>query len=125
MKRLFSLVVLISMSVWGQQEPQYTQYMFNPTVINPAYAGSLGYGSLFSMYRAQWIGLEGAPRTINLAYHQPIENSHLGIGANLLRDEIGPTSTTLAAVDISYTIAFANESRLVTGRFYPKKWVKS
>jgi type IX secretion system PorP/SprF family membrane protein len=74
MKRLFSLVVLISMSVWGQQEPQYTQYMFNPTVINPAYAGSLGYGSLFSMYRAQWIGLDGAPTTINLAYHQPIEN---------------------------------------------------
>jgi type IX secretion system PorP/SprF family membrane protein len=67
------------------------------------------------MYRAQWIGLEGAPRTMNLGYHQPIENSHLGIGANLLRDEIGPTSTTFAAVDVSYTIAFANESRLAFG----------
>ncbi len=115
MKRLFSLVVLISLSVWGQQEPQYTQYMFNPTAINPAYAGSKDFGSIFSMYRAQWIGLEGAPRTMNLAYHQPIENSHLGIGANLLRDEIGPTSTTFAAVDVSYTIAFANESRLAFG----------
>jgi type IX secretion system PorP/SprF family membrane protein len=39
----------------------------------------------------------------------------LGIGANLLRDEIGPTSTTFAAVDVSYTIAFANESRLAFG----------
>ncbi len=115
MKKLYSLLVLLSISVWGQQEPQYTQYMFNPTVINPAYAGSTGYGSLFSMYRAQWVGLEGAPRTMNLAYHQPIENSHLGIGANLLRDEIGPTSTTFAAVDVSYTIAFANESRLAFG----------
>lgn len=115
MKRLFSLALLISMSVWGQQEPQYTQYMLNPTIINPAYAGSNGYGSLFSIYRAQWLGLEGAPRTMNLAYHQPIENSHLGIGVNLLRDEIGPTSTTFAAVDVSYTIAFANESRLAFG----------
>jgi type IX secretion system PorP/SprF family membrane protein len=115
MKKLYSLLVLLSISVWGQQEPQYTQYMFNPTVINPAYAGSTGYGSLFSMYRAQWVGLEGAPRTMNLGYHQPIENSHLGIGANLLRDEIGPTSTTFAAVDVSYTIAFANESRLAFG----------
>jgi len=115
MKKLYSLLVLLSISVWGQQEPQYTQYMFNPTVINPAYAGSTGYGSFFSMYRAQWIGLEGAPRTMNLGYHQPIENSHLGIGANLLRDEIGPTSTTFAAVDVSYTIAFANESRLAFG----------
>ena len=115
MKKLYSLLVLLSISVWGQQEPQYTQYMFNPTVINPAYAGSTGYGSFFSMYRAQWIGLEGAPRTMNLGYHQPIENSHLGIGVNLLRDEIGPTSTTFAAVDVSYTIAFANESRLAFG----------
>lgn len=115
MKKLYSLLVLVSMSVWGQQEPQYTQYMFNPTVINPGYAGSTGYGSFFSMYRAQWIGLEGAPRTMNLAYHQPIENSHLGLGANILRDEIGPTSTTFAAVDVSYTIAFANESRLAFG----------
>lgn len=115
MKRLFSLVVLISMSVWGQQEPQYTQYMLNPTIINPAYAGSTGYGSLFSIYRAQWLGLDGAPKTMNLAYHQPIENSHIGIGGNILRDEIGPTNTTFAAVDISYTIAFANESRLAFG----------
>ena len=115
MKKLYSLLVLLSISVWGQQEPQYTQYMFNPTVINPAYAGSTGYCSFFSMYRAQWVGLEGAPRTMNLGYHQPIENSHLGIGANLLRDEIGPTSTTFAAVDVSYTIAFANESRLAFG----------
>ncbi len=115
MKKLYSLLVLLSISVWGQQEPQYTQYMFNPTAINPAYAGSMDFGSIFSMYRAQWIGLEGAPRTMNLGYHQPIENSHMGIGANLLRDEIGPTSTTFAAVDVSYTIAFANESRLAFG----------
>ncbi len=115
MKKLYSLFVLLNMSVWGQQEPQYTQYMFNPTVINPAYTGSLGYGALFSLYRAQWIGLEGAPITMNLAYHQPIENSHLGLGMNILRDEIGPTSTTFAAVDVSYTIAFANESRLAFG----------
>lgn len=115
MKKLFSLVVLMSLSVWGQQEPQYTQYMFNPTVINPAYAGSMDYGTIFSMYRAQWLGLEGAPRTLNLAYHQPIENSRLGIGVNLLHDQIGPTNTTFASVDVSYTIVFANESRLAFG----------
>jgi type IX secretion system PorP/SprF family membrane protein len=115
MKKLYILLVVLSTSVWGQQEPQYTQYMFNPTVINPAYAGSTGYGSIFSMYRAQWIGLEGAPRTLNLAYHQPIENSRIGVGFNMLHDQIGPTNTTFAAVDVSYTIVFANESRLAFG----------
>jgi type IX secretion system PorP/SprF family membrane protein len=115
MKKLYILLVVLSTSVWGQQEPQYTQYMFNPTVINPAYAGSTGYGSIFSMYRAQWIGLEGAPRTLNLAYHQPIENSRIGVGFNMLHDQIGPANTTFAAVDVSYTIVFANESRLAFG----------
>lgn len=115
MKKLYSALLLISMSIWGQQEPQYTQYMLNPTVINPAYTGSLGYGSIFSMYRAQWIGLEGAPTTIDLTYHQPIENSRIGIGFNILHDNIGPTSTTFGNVDISYTIAFNDDSRLAFG----------
>lgn len=116
MKRVLHCIFLIlSISVWGQQEPQYTQYMFNPTVINPAYAGSTGYGSIFSMYRAQWIGLEGAPVTMDLTYHQPLENSRLGIGGNILHDEIGPTNTTFASVDISYTIAVSNESRMAFG----------
>jgi type IX secretion system PorP/SprF family membrane protein len=89
--------------------------MYNPSVINPAYSGSLGYGTLFSLYRTQWIGLEGSPKTLNLAYHEPIENSNLGIGGNLLHDEIGPSTTTSFAVDLSYTIAFENESRLAFG----------
>lgn len=99
----------------AQQEPQYTQYMYNPSVINPAYAGSLGYGSLFSLYRTQWIGLEGAPKTLNLSYHQPLENTSLGIGGNIVHDEIGPSTTTNLGLDISYTIAFENQSRLAFG----------
>jgi type IX secretion system PorP/SprF family membrane protein len=114
-KIVYSLLLLVSLSVHAQQEPQYTQYMYNPSVINPAYAGSLGYGSLFSLYRTQWIGLEGAPKTMNLSYHQPLENTNLGLGGNIVHDEIGPSTTTNFAVDISYTIDFENESRLAFG----------
>jgi len=114
-KIVYSLLLLVSLSVHAQQEPQYTQYMYNPSVINPAYAGSLGYGSLFSLYRTQWIGLEGAPKTMNLSYHQPLENTNLGLGGNIVHDEIGPSATTNFAVDISYTIDFENESRLAFG----------
>lgn len=114
-KIVYSLLFLMSLSVHAQQEPQYTQYMYNASVINPAYAGSLGYGSLFSLYRTQWIGLEGAPNTLNLSYHQPLENTSLGLGGNMVHDEIGPSSNTNFAVDISYTIAFENESRLAFG----------
>lgn len=114
-KIVYSLLLLVSLSVHAQQEPQYTQYMYNPSVINPAYAGSLGYGSLFSLYRTQWIGLEGAPKTMNLSYHQPLENTNLGLGGNMVHDEIGPSTTTNFAIDVSYTIDFENESRLAFG----------
>jgi type IX secretion system PorP/SprF family membrane protein len=114
-KIVYNLVILLGLSASAQQEPQYTQYMYNPSVINPAYAGSLGYGSLFSLYRTQWIGLDGAPKTLNLAYHQPLENTNLGLGGNIVHDEIGPSATTNLAVDVSYTIRFENESRLAFG----------
>ena len=114
-KIIYSLFILLGLSASAQQEPQYTQYMYNPSVINPAYAGSLGYGSLFSLYRTQWIGLEGAPTTLNLSYHQPLETSNLGIGGNIVHDEIGPSTTTNFSVDVSYTIHFENESRLAFG----------
>jgi type IX secretion system PorP/SprF family membrane protein len=114
-KIIYSLMLLLGLSVSAQQEPQYTQYMYNPSVINPAYAGSLGYGSLFSLYRTQWIGLDGAPKTLNLSYHQPLENTNLGLGGNIVHDEIGPSATTNLAVDVSYTIRFENESRLAFG----------
>ena len=108
-------MLLLGLIASAQQEPQYTQYMYNPSVINPAYAGSLGYGSLFSLYRTQWIGLEGAPKTLNLSYHQPLENTNLGVGGNIVHDEIGPSTTTNFSVDVSYTINFENESRLAFG----------
>ena len=115
-KTIYSLIVIMtSVVMWAQQEPQYTQYMYNPSVINPGYAGSLGYGSLFSLYRTQWIGLEGAPKTLNLSYHQPLENTNLGIGGNVMHDEIGPSTTTNLGIDVSYTIRFENESRLAFG----------
>jgi type IX secretion system PorP/SprF family membrane protein len=114
-KIVYSLIFLLGLSASAQQEPQYTQYMYNPSVINPAYAGSLGYGSLFSLYRTQWIGLEGAPKTLNLSYHQPLESTNLGLGGNIVHDEIGPSTTTNFSVDVSYTINFENESRLAFG----------
>lgn len=42
--------------LYAQQDPQYTQYMYNTTMINPAYAGSRGTLNVFGMYRTQWVG---------------------------------------------------------------------
>ena len=46
---------LISSSIFSQQEPQYSQHMYNTQIINPAYAGSRGYLSLDLLSRTQWL----------------------------------------------------------------------
>ena len=110
-----SLIMFLSWAVSAQQEPQYTQYMYNPSQINPAYSGSMGYASVFGLYRTQWVGLDGAPKTANLGFHKPIENSKLGYGINILNDRIGPSELTYMNVDISYTLLFGENSRLAFG----------
>lgn len=117
MKRLFIIYILflIGTSTYGQQEPQYTQYMYNPTVINPAYAGSKGYTSIYGLYRTQWVGLEGAPKTANISMNKPIEGSKLGYGVSVLSDKIGVSDETQISVDLAYTLFLQNDSRLAFG----------
>jgi len=73
------LLPLLTLSVCAQQEPQFTQYMYNPSQINPAYSGSLGYATSFGLYRAQWVGLDGAPKTANISFKQTNRKHKIGL----------------------------------------------
>jgi type IX secretion system PorP/SprF family membrane protein len=117
MKKIFlsKILLLLSMYIYAQQEPQYTQYMYNPTLVNPAYAGSKGHASVYGMYRTQWVGLDGAPQTINFSMNKPINASNLGYGISVVNDRIGPSDETQLAVDLSYNIFFNNNYRLAFG----------
>lgn len=112
---LLIIMVLTSNYMSAQQDAQYTQYMYNPTVINPAYAGSRDVMSIFGLYRTQWVGLEGAPNTGTLSMHTPIENSRIGLGLSLVNDRIGPSDETNLGVDISYTIDVSYQYKLAFG----------
>lgn len=112
---LLIIMVLTSNYMSAQQDAQYTQYMYNPTVINPAYAGSRDVMSIFGLYRTQWVGLEGAPKTGTLSMHTPIENSRVGLGLSLVNDRIGPSDDTTLAADISYTIDVSYQYKLAFG----------
>ena len=72
---VFLLIIIYSDAAYTQQDAQYTQYMFNTMSVNPAYAGSRGQLSAAALYRAQWVGLEGAPESFTLNLHSPIRNS--------------------------------------------------
>lgn len=98
----------------AQQDSQYTQYMYNMTTINPAYAGSRDATTFFGLYRAQWVGLEGAPITKAFSVHSPI-GLHEGLGLSFVNDEIGPVTESTISADFSYTIQLSAQYQLAFG----------
>lgn len=101
-------------TVFGQQDPQYTQYMYNMNVLNPAYAGSKGVTSIGILGRTQWVGVEGAPRTVTLSGHAPMGKA-VGLGMSIIHDEIGPVKEDNVYADFSYTIFTSDVGRLAFG----------
>lgn len=106
--------LFLSQLSFGQQDPQYTQYMYNMNVVNPAYAGSKESLSIGLLYRDQWAGFDGAPRTFTFNAHAPVGNG-LGLGVSAISDKAGPVTETNAYADVSYTIKFANSGNLAFG----------
>ena len=109
---LFALV--IAQEISAQQDPQYTQYMYNMNVINPAYAGISEGLSIGALYRSQWVGLDGGPETFTFNIHSPV-GKQLALGLSVISDKIGPVEETNAYVDVSYTIPVGMETRLAFG----------
>lgn len=110
------LIILGSFSGKAQQDPQYTQYMYNTQVVNPAYAGNRDVLSFGLLYRTQWVGLEGAPKTATLTADTPIGASkNMGLGLTIVRDEIGPSIETNITADYSYSISLSQQSELSFG----------
>ena len=112
---LLGVLTFISItSVFGQQDAQYTQYMYNMNVLNPAYAGSKGITSIGLLGRTQWVGIEGAPKTVTLSLHSPVGKA-VGLGLSIINDEIGPVKENNIYADFSYTIITSEEGRLAFG----------
>ncbi|WP_264530505.1 type IX secretion system membrane protein PorP/SprF [Flavobacterium sp. N502540] len=114
--KLLSFVLVFTAIVsYAQQDAQFTQYMYNTININPAYAGSRGALSIFGLYRTQWVGLDGAPKTSTFSVNTPINNSNLGVGVSLVNDKIGPTNENTFSADLSYTIQTSADFKLSFG----------
>jgi type IX secretion system PorP/SprF family membrane protein len=101
---LTAAILLSGSSLMAQQDPMFTQYMFNTLAINPAYAGSRNVVSATALLRSQWTGIEGAPKTGTFTIDAPIMDKRFGIGLQLLTDKLGVTQTNAAAVSLAYRI---------------------
>ncbi len=107
--------MLTSIVSQAQQDAQFTQYMYNTININPAYAGSRGFLSLFALHRTQWIGIDGAPVTNSFSMNTPLNSSNFGLGVSFLNDRIGPTNENAISADVSYSIRTSESFRLSFG----------
>ena len=87
--------IFISVQLFGQQQPLYTQFMYNKQVYNPAYVAVDATPSLGLVYRTQWIGIEGAPNFQGISFAMPLRNDKIGIGVNLKRVGIGLSNELL------------------------------
>lgn len=109
-----SFAFLVISNADAQQDPHYTQYMYNMNVMNPAYAGSKENLSVGLLYRAQWVELEDAPRTATFSVHSPV-GKNVGLGLSVISDKIGPVEENNAYADFSYTLNLGGEHRLAFG----------
>lgn len=142
---IYSLVLGTGLSSFAQQKPQYTQYVLNQYIINPAIAGIENYVDVKMSARDQWVGLTGAPKTAYITIHAPLgkkdyrtsatsygipgENPrgkyywenytaaepHHGIGLSVINDKTGSFNRFTSTVSYAYHIGLNPTTNLSAG----------
>lgn len=109
-KAVLILPFLVSIQMIAQQDPQFTQYMYNTLTVNPGYAGSRGHLSILGMHRSQWVGVNGAPTSQVLVIDGPV-SERVGLGIVTTYDELGPANELFLDGNFSYTIPVGKNSQ--------------
>ncbi len=118
MKKIYIITIFLGLLFFqetnAQQDPQYTQYMYNMNVVNPAYAGIKESLSITALYRNQWSGIADNPTTFTFSAHSPF-GEKVGLGLSAIKDELGPVSETNVYADFSYTLQLGDNLNLALG----------
>lgn len=122
---LAGFLLLISIATYGQQEPQYTQYMYNKLPFNPGYTGSREVLSIRALYRNQWAGISGAPQTTSFSIHSPLKKEASALGFYMVNDRLGVTNQTWFDASYAYRVALGKGVKLSIGINAGILWYKS
>jgi type IX secretion system PorP/SprF family membrane protein len=115
-----ALFVLLVFCANAQQDPQFTQYMFNNLYYNPGYSGVEGVTKATALYRSQWSGYQpsfyggGAPTSQLITFTAPIFKLNSGFGAYIMNDKLGPQNNLEAQVSYAYHLGI-KDSKLSIG----------
>ena len=113
---LFCGVMFFSVGmIFAQKEPQYTQYMYNIGSFNPAYVGTVETPDITGLYRVQWSGIPGAPKTLRFGVNLPMANEKNGLGFNVVSDQLGPTTQTYIDFAYSFQVKLSEDTKLSFG----------
>ena len=119
-----ALAVLLGSALFAQQDPQFTQYMFNMLPLNPAYAGVPKTLNVYLVDRYQWVGIPGAPNTLTFSLDVPTRNQKIGLGMYIYNDRLGPLSDYGVLGNYAYrvkawegTLSFGIQAGIV------KRWI--
>ncbi len=118
LKLVFIISIVFCSVLFAQQEPQYSQYMYNMSTVNPAYVtNQSGLISTGLVYRSQWTGIEGGPQTANVFGNIPV-NEKIELSVNYVNDRIGdaiPVTNNYINVDFAYITRISDQIRLSYG----------
>ena len=109
---LFVFHFSLFISVYSQQDAQYSMYRFNGLYLNPAYAGSHEVLSVMSIYRQQWVNMPGAPQSASVAVHSPLKNDKIGLGLIYSYDRIGVAKTNSINADFAYRLPVGKKKKV-------------
>lgn len=104
-KRFTNLTLALSVFsgiLFAQQDPQFTQFMHSKLIYNPGYAGTSEAICANVLYRQQWVNFPGAPKTGLLSFDMPLGSLPIGVGLNVMSDQIGFEKTLFARLALSY-----------------------
>src|SRR5690606_14178756 len=114
----------------AQQDPQFTQYMFDRLSINPAVAGSGGNICATALLRQQWTGFEGAPKTGLINVQGPLTKINSGLGLSVYFDKLGQEKSTIARLHYAYHFKVGAQSTFsagiyagLSGRALDGRWI--
>jgi type IX secretion system PorP/SprF family membrane protein len=108
-------LILVSLQCLAQQDPIFTQYMYNGQVINPAYAGIWEKAGFTALVREQWAGINQAPLTESISLHSPLNSESVGIGLNIINDTYGREKRLSISADYAYEVYLTPWRRLRLG----------
>lgn len=109
-KIILGFILFCNLATYAQQDPLFTQYMFNKLLVNPAYAGSKELFTIDMLNRTQWVNIDGAPETFTISAHTAMRNKNVGLGLYVFRDALGPTVTQGLMGTYSYRIYMGSSS---------------